>query len=355
MVTPTKGNDGMEQSRLSLEEVHDLTTTTLTKLGASGDNAEAIADTITAAERDDCKSHGLFRLPGYCAGLRNGRIDGRAVPAIHDLAPAVAQVDAKGGFAPLALRVGRPALIEKAQSQGIAALPVVNSHHFAALWYEVEAVAQEGLVAFAFVNSRSFVAPAGGTKPLFGTNPLSFGWPRKGRPPMVFDQASSAIARGEIQIHLRDGKSIPEGWAIDTDGNPTTDPAAALAGAQLPFGGYKGSAIALMVELMASGLPRSHFGYEAAAEDPGDGGPSKGGELMLAMDPSRFVADRDGGASLDHAEALFAQLLGQDGTRLPSDRRFAARKRTPTEGIVIPKALHDEILSIRDGAWGRNA
>ena len=116
MVAPTKGNDGMEQSRLSLKEVHDLTTTTLTKLGASGDNAEAIADTITAAERDDCKSHGLFRLPGYCAGLRNGRIDGRAVPAIHDLAPAVAQVDAKGGFAPLALRGGRPALIKSERS-----------------------------------------------------------------------------------------------------------------------------------------------------------------------------------------------------------------------------------------------
>jgi LDH2 family malate/lactate/ureidoglycolate dehydrogenase len=337
------------ESRLTLDEVHDLAVSTLTALGASDDSAGAIADTITAAERDECKSHGLFRLPGYSVALRNGRIDGKAVPETRDLAPAVVQVDAKGGFAPLALRVGRPALIEKARSQGIAALPVVNSHHFAALWYEVEAVAAEGLVAFAFVNSRSFVAPGGGTKPLFGTNPMSFGWPRKGRPPMVFDQASSAIARGEMQIHLRDGKSIPEGWAIDADGKPTTDPAAGLAGAQLPFGGYKGSAIALMVELMASGLPRSHFGYEASAEDTGDGGPSKGGELMLAMDLSRFVADGDADASFDHAEGLFAQLLAQEGTRLPSDRRFEARKRTPDEGITIPKALHDEILAIRDG------
>jgi delta1-piperideine-2-carboxylate reductase len=330
---------------LSLDEVRALATRTLTALGASRDNADAVADVITAAERDACKSHGLFRLPGYSIGLRNGRINGKAVPEVTELAPSVVQVDAKGGFAPLALKVGRAPLIEKARRQGIAAMPLVNSYHFAALWYEVEALAEQGLVAFAFVNSRSYVAPAGGTKPLFGTNPMAFGWPRKGRPPLVFDQASSASARGEIMIHKRDGKAIPQGWAIDRDGRPTTDPAAALAGAQLPFGGYKGSAIALMVELMASGLARSHFGFEAAAEDTGDGGPAKGGELLLAMDPARFVPGGDGGASLDHAELLFARLLGQEGTRLPSDRRYAARKRTPKEGIRIPKQLHDDILA----------
>jgi LDH2 family malate/lactate/ureidoglycolate dehydrogenase len=264
---------------------------------------------------------------------------------VTELAPGVVQVDAKGGFAPLALNVGRAPLVAAARRQGIAAMPVVNAYHFAALWYEVEALAEQGLVAFAFVNSRSYVAPAGGTKPLFGTNPMSFGWPRKGHPPMVFDQASSASARGEIMIHKRDGKAIPQGWAVDRDGRPTTDPAAALAGSQLPFGGYKGAAIALMVELMASGLPQSHFGFEAAAEDTGDGGPAKGGELLLAMDPARFVPGGDAGASQDHAELLFARLLGQEGTRLPSDRRYAARKRTPKEGIRIPKQLHDDILA----------
>lgn len=330
--------------RLSLDEVRDLATRTLVHLGASKDNADAVADVITAAERDECKSHGLFRLPGYGVALRNGRIDGKAVPVIADLAPGVVQVDAKGGFAPLALNAGRAPLAEKARSQGIAAMPLVNAYHFAALWYEVEALAVLGLVAFAFVNSRSYVAPAGGAKPLYGTNPMAFGWPRKGRPPLVFDQASSASARGEIMIHKRDGKPIPEGWAIDHEGMPTTDPAAALAGAQLPFGGYKGAAVALMVELMASGLPQSHFGFEAAAEDTGDGGPAKGGELLLAMDPSRFAVG-GGDAALDHAETLFARLLAQDGTRLPSDRRYAARQRTPREGIRIPTQLHDEILA----------
>ena len=330
--------------RLSLDEVRALATRTLLHLGASQDNADAVADVITAAERDECKSHGLFRLPGYAIGLRNGRIDGKAVPRVTDLAPGVVQVDARGGFAPLALIAGRAPLAEKARRQGIAAMPLVNAYHFAALWYEVEALAAQGLVAFAFVNSRSYVAPAGGTKPLYGTNPMAFGWPRKGRPPLVFDQASSASARGEIMIHKRDGKAIPEGWAIDREGRPTTDAADALAGAQLPFGGYKGAAIALMVELMASGLPHSHFGFEAAAEDTGDGGPAKGGELLLAMDPARFSLG-GGDAALDHAETLFARVLSQEGTRLPSDRRYEARQRTPEEGVRIPKQLHDQILA----------
>lgn len=208
---------------LTLDEVRGLATRTLLSLGASQDNADAVADVITTAERDDCKAHGLFRLPGYCAALKSGRIDGKAVPEITELAPAVLRVDARGGFSPLALQRGRAPLAERARSQGIAAMPMVNSYHFAALWYEVEALAAEGLVAFAFVNSRSFMAPAGGTKPLFGTNPMAFGWPRKGRPPVVFDQASSAAARGEIMIHKRDGKPIPEGWAIDRDGKPTTE------------------------------------------------------------------------------------------------------------------------------------
>lgn len=328
---------------LTLDEVRTLTAGVLLHLGASQDNADAVADVITTAERDDCKSHGLFRLPGYCGALQSGRVDGKAVPAVAQLAPAVVHVDAGNGFSPLALRAGRAPLAAAARSQGIAALSIVNSYHFAALWYEVEALAADGLVAFAFVNSKSFVAPAGGTRPLFGTNPMAFGWPRGDKPPVVFDQASSVAARGEMMILARDGETMPEGWAIGPDGAPTTDPATGLAGAQLPFGGYKGAAIALMVELMAAGLTRDWLSFEASEEDTRDGGPAKGGELLLAMDPARFVPDGDGAASLDHAEALFARLLDQEGTRLPSDRRYAARQRTPVEGIRIPQALYDDI------------
>jgi delta1-piperideine-2-carboxylate reductase len=332
---------------LTLEEVHEMALGTCVANGFSRAHATAIADTVTAAERDDCKSHGLFRIPFYVKGLKQGGASGEAVPTVETLAPGILRVDAHFGFAPLALKVGGDPLTEQARSQGIAALCIVNAYNVAALWPEVERQAERGLVAFAFTASLSYVAPAGGTKPVYGTNPMAFGWPREGKPPLVFDQASSASARGEIQLHLRDGKSIPEGWAIGPDGEPTTDPALALQGAQLPFGGYKGAAIALMVELLAGALIGDVFSFEATERDRAKTGTPCGGELMLAMDPAHCVAGEHRATQLAHAERLFAKILEQHGTRLPGDRRHAARRRTPAEGISIPRSLHDELQALR--------
>ncbi len=332
-----------ELARLTLEEVDVLAFGVLRANGLSEDHARAIADTVTAAERDDSKSHGLFRIPGYVNSVRSGKVTPDAVPEMRDLAPAVVQVDGHNGFAPLALRVGREPLATKARQHGIAALGVTNIYHFAALWPEVTALAEMGLVALACTSSLSFVAPFGGVKPIYGTNPMAFAWPRAGHPPLVFDQSSSASARGEIQIHERDGKPIPEGWAIDTEGRPTTDPTAALEGAQLTFGGHKGAAIALMIELLAGALIGDVFSFEASAVDNKDGGPAIGGEFMIAIDPARFTASGDRQSQLAHAETLFAKILEQDGTRLPADRRYRARLRTPSEGITIPQTLYDEL------------
>jgi LDH2 family malate/lactate/ureidoglycolate dehydrogenase len=333
-------------TRLTLEQVHGLAWRVLRAHGVSAPQAHAIADTVTAAERDDCKAHGLFRLPGYVSSVRSGKVTPDAVPQVHELAPAIVQVDGQNGFAPLALQIGREPLVEKARRHGIAALAVTRIYHFAALWPEVEALAAQDLVAIAFTAAMSYVAPAGGSKPLYGTNPMAFAWPRAGHPPVVFDQASSASARGEIQLHLRDGTPIPGGWAIDAEGYPTTDPAAALAGAQLPFGGYKGAAIALMIELLAGALIGEVFSFEASALDNQDGGPPIGGELLIAIDPVRCVGDGDRQRQLAHAEQLFAHILAQQGTRLPSDRRYAARQRTPTEGITILRALYEELQQL---------
>jgi len=330
-------------TRLTLEQVHALAFQVLRAQRVSDPQSRAIADTITAAERDDCKSHGLFRLPGYVNSVQSGKVTPDAVPQVHELAPAVVQVDGQNGFAPLALQSGCALLVEKARRHGIAALAVTRIYHFAALWPEVEALAVQGLVALAFTAAMSYVAPAGGNKPLYGTNPMAFAWPRSGHPPLVFDQASSASARGEIQLHLRDGSPIPAGWAIDIHGHATTDPAAALAGAQLPFGGYKGAAIALMIELLAGALIGEVFSFEASTLDNNDGGPPVGGELIIALDPTRCVGHGDRQGQLAHAERLFTKVLAQEGTRLPSDRRYAARQRTPTQGITIPRALYEEL------------
>ena len=338
-----------DEVRLDLDEVHRLATGALRAHGVSAEQSRAIADNIRRAERDGAKSHGLFRIPFYVRTIAKGRVDVEAVPVVRDLAPAVVQVDSCRGFAPLALEVGADPLAEKASAQGIAAQAILNTFHIGALWPEVERMAERGLVAFAFTSSICFMAPAGGTKPLYGTNPMAFAWPREGRPPLVFDQSSSVSARGEIMIHKRDGRALPQGWAIDSDGQATTDPDAALAGAQLPFGGYKGSSIALMVELLAGALIGEVFGFEEYARDPDDSVGGLGGHFMIAIDPLRCVAHGDRGAQLAHAEKLFARILELEGTRLPSQRRYTARTRTPTEGVTIPKSLHDTLLGYARG------
>jgi delta1-piperideine-2-carboxylate reductase len=331
--------------RLSLMEGHDLAMRGLVRSGISSKNARAIADVMMSAERDACQSHGLFRMPGFCSCVLSGRVDGAALPVIEDVAPGALRVNAQKGFAAPAIEAGMPHLVKKARTQGIAAMAVTRSYHYSTLWCDVEHLAEQGLVGFAFVNSRAFVAHTGGVRPTYGTNPMAFGWPRPDGPPLAFDQASSIAARGEIQLHLRDGKPIPEGWAIGPDGAPTIDPAVGLQGAQLPFGDYKGAALAMMVELLAVGLTGGNFGFEALQEDASDGGPSEGGQFYIAIDPAR-LAPGGVGAVLDHAETLFDFIEEEDGTRLPGARRYAARQRTPEEGFKIPKSLHTRILEL---------
>ena len=335
----------MTTIHLSLQDAKQLAVDCLIHNGCDVDNAQAAADRMLDAERDLCHSHGLFRLPWYASAVKSGRANGHARPTLKQLAPAVIQVDGDNGFAPLGQQVGHQALIDCARSNGIAALALVNMYHIAAMWPEVEKLAMEGICAFAFTASYPYVAPAGGFKPLFGTNPMGFAWPRKDAPPLVFDQASSAMARGEIQIAARDGQTVPETAGIGPDGEATTDPNIVLQGAQLGFGGYKGASMAMMIELLAGPLIGQFLSIESMADDDGKGGPPKGGELILALDPARF-GDPDG--FLAHGEKLFAAILAQEGTRLPGARRFVNREKTPIEGIDIPKSLHETIMGLME-------
>jgi len=333
----------MNSVTLTLDEVFDLSMTALCRHGCDERNAEAVARTVQSAERDEAHSHGLFRLPGYVGALKNGKVNGRAKPKVTHLATGAIQVHGDMGLAPLALEIGRPPLAEAARQNGVAVLAVTRTHHYAALWPETSALAEMGLAAIAVTSASTFVAPAGGNKPLFGTNPMSFAWPRQDGPPVVFDQASSTMARGEIQIAARDGHTVPEGVGIDAAGKSTTDPAEILKGAQLPFGGYKGSGIALMIELLAGPLINEVCSFEATEQAKKDGGPATGGEFILAMDPTRLGA---GDGALAHGEKLFEQMLAQEGVRLPGDRRVAARQRTQQNGAQIPQSLHQTILEL---------
>jgi len=319
----------MSTLKLSLDEIYQLAKEVMLANGCDTANAEALADIVSRAERDGSHSHGLFRLPGYVKALRSGKVDGKAKPTVKHITPAVIQVDGHGCFAPLAQAVGLPVLAEATQKIGIAALSLVGVHHFAALWPETEYLADRGLVGIACTAYMPMVAPAGTKQALFGTNPISFAWPRPGHSPIVYDMATAAMAMGDVQIAARDGRDVPMGTGLDADGNLTTDPAAIAKGVLLPFGGYKGSAIALMVELLAAGMTGEQFSFEARATDNGDGGPPRGGEMVIGMAPEIIAGD----GWQTHVEGFVEKLTALDGIRLPGERRHKNRQDTGSRAI----------------------
>ena len=330
----------MSKVTLELDDIYKLAHDVMLANGCDSDNAAALADIICRAERDGSHSHGLFRVPGYVKALRSGKVDGKAKPTVKQLTPAVIQIDGNGCFAPLAQAIGLPLLAEASGKIGIAALSLVGVHHFAALWPETEYLADRGFVGLACTAYMPMVAPAGSKEALFGTNPISFAWPRPGHGPVVYDMATAAMAMGDVQIAARDGHDVPPGTGLDADGNPSTDPAAIAKGVLLPFGGYKGSAIALMVELLAAGLTGEQFSYEARATDNKDGGPPRGGEMIIGMSPDIIA----GPNWQDHVEAFMQKMTSLDGVRMPGARRH--KNRLDTGPRQINAALVDTIKEL---------
>ncbi|HBS83383.1 Ldh family oxidoreductase [Vreelandella alkaliphila] len=328
--------------RMSLEEAEVLAKAVLNAQGFNQEQTHALSQAVIAGQRDECHSHGLYRLLNCVKTLAAGKVVANAQPEVHDHAPGIVRVDAKGGFSQLAFEAGLPILTAKAREQGIAALAINHCVHFSALWVEIEAITDQGLVALACNPSHAWVAPAGGNRPLLGTNPLAFGWPRpNGQPPFIFDFATSAIARGDIELHHRENKPIPEGWGIDRLGQHSQNPADVLDGALLTFGGHKGSALSIMIELIAGPLIGDLTSAESLAYDDGAGASPYHGELILAMDPERFLGSTLGDY-MARAEDLFSSIIAQ-GARLPSQRRYTARQRTQKEGISIPESLYQEL------------
>ena len=323
-------------SKFDLDEVKPFASEALKRAGCDDANADAVAECIYQAERHGAHSHGLFRMPGYLASLKSGKVNGKASPKITNPKSAVLSVDGDGGYAPLAHQRMAEPLAGLAKDQGVALGSLTNTFHFAALWQEVELLARNGVAAIACTAFKPALPPAGGTKPLYGTNPVAFAWPRKNAEPMVFDQASAVMALGEVMIAAREGHTLPDGVGIGPDGQPTNDPNEVLKGAMLPYGGYKGASIALMVELLAGALIEEQMSFEAAANDNNDGGPPRGGEFILALAPN-------GETSLNAAEGLFDQILAQEGTRLPGDGRRMKCAKVAENGIEIPISLFDAI------------
>jgi delta1-piperideine-2-carboxylate reductase len=324
--------DPVETQSISFTDLTELLRQIFLRHGTSEEVAGVLAQNCASAERDGSHSHGIFRIKGYLSSLAAGWVDGQAVPQVEDVGAGFVRVDAGGGFAQPAMQAAKALLIDKARTAGIAILAIRNSHHFAALWPDVEPFAQEGLVALSVVNSMTCVVPHDAQKPLFGTNPIAFAAPRAGGQPIVFDMATSAIAHGDVQIAAREGRMLPPGMGVDSAGQPTEDPKAILdGGALLPFGGYKGSALSMMVELLSAALTGGNFSFDFdMSSKPGAQTPWTG-QTIIVIDPDKGR----GKAFAERSEELVRQMHGVGQQRMPGDRRYRQREKSLSEGIVL--------------------
>lgn len=317
--------------RLPVDDLRRLAEDVLAAAGCASENAQAVADALIRAELDGLPWHGLERLPGWAAELSAGEIDGWAQPEATMPSPTAVRVDARGGFAFPAIAYGIAAAQETAEQMGMVGVAVVNGRHYGVAGHHVERLAERGLVALMFGNSRAAMAAWGGVSPVLGANPLAFACPRRSGAPLVIDLSLSVASRARVEAARRHGERLPEGWALDRDGRPTTDPVAALDGSLLPVCGAKGAALALAVEILAAGLTGAPFGYET--------GHGRYGQLILALNPDAFAA----GGAMERIEALLAAVVAEEGARLPGERRLAERARR-RDGITVPQALYDDLL-----------
>ena len=330
---------------LSWAELLDLARGFLMAHGLSEAQSRALAGSLCAAQRDGCRSHGLQRLPGTLDTMAHPAFNRSANPIPHELTPAITRVDAEHGFSILAVERGLPLLIAGAKRLGIAVLAINNGFHSTALWPVVEEIATYGLAGLSMNPTHDWVAPAGGMAGALGTNPIAFSWPRRNDPPYVFDFATSAGARADIALHRQEGRALPPGWGLDPEGRPSTDPAAVLAGAMLPFGGHKGSALATMIELLAGPFIADRTSRQSAEFDRGSSAAPCHGELIIAFDPELVGTALGTAEEPDaNAEDLFARIK-QQGARLPGERRYAARSTSERQGIGIPRPLYAKILA----------
>jgi (2R)-3-sulfolactate dehydrogenase (NADP+) len=327
---------------LSITECEQLAARALERSGAAAGQSRSTARALAAAEADGQSGHGLGRVPSYAAQVAAGKVDGRALPSFRRLGPAAVRIDAACGFAYPALDLAVETLPGLAREHGVAIATIHRSHHIGAAGHTAERLAEQGCVGFICSNTPPAMAFAGGVRPMMGTNPIAFAAPLPGRAPLVIDMALSQVARSRIVAAQSAGETIPAAWATDSGGRPTTDPAAALAGALAPIGGAKGAALALMVEILCGALAGGHFGWEASSFLDDRGAPPAVGQVLLACDTPSLSA----GGFASRMSALLAALGAEDGVRIPGDRRLTRRAHAVSHGLDIAAALHERLTRL---------
>lgn len=319
--------------QISINQLQELVEKILDSRGFSKPQRDAITQNLITAQISECHSHGVWRLLELIKNLDKGMLNPTAIPQITQNKGAIIRVDCQMTAAQYGHQIGIPLLVERAKEFGIALLAVNHCIHFSALWVELEELTKHNLVGLAMTTSHAWVAPHGGTMPLLGTNPFAFAWPRTNpNRPYIFDFATSATARGEIQLHARNNTQLPNDVAIDANGKPTNDPNEALKGAMLAFGGHKGTAISTMIELMAGPLINDLTSQESQKAAKDGAALPYGGEIIIAIDPE-ILLGTDRQSATQRAEDYLNQF-SQAGVRLPSERRFDARDHNQQQGTV---------------------
>ena len=317
-----------------------LARTALERAGANSKMAEAAARHLVRAEEQGLPTHGMSRVPFYCSMLRKGRADGAAQPAMAADKAAVCLIDNRDGLPYVSAQWAIEEVIQRARRSGIGFAGIRNSGHVGVLGIHLLPVAEAGLVGFAFTNSPAAIPPWGGKKALFGTNPVAAVFPRKNAAPLVVDLALTTVVRGKIMMAMRKGERIPEGWALDRDGKPTTDPKEAIErGSLFPIGGAKGAMLALMFELICAALTGAAIGPEADSFFSEEGNTPRIGHAFMAIDPGALAGTEK---YLERTETVVRTMLADSGVRLPGARRFAAEK-SARSGIEVPDELIRQI------------
>ncbi|MGB0844336.1 MAG: Ldh family oxidoreductase [Alphaproteobacteria bacterium] len=324
---------------LTIENWIDRVATILASNKTDPEVATQVATALVLAERDGQAGHGLSRVASYAAQAKSGKVMGFVKPSLERVKTGAARIDAKHGFAYPALNMACDWLIETSKATGIACAGVYNSHHAGQAGQQVERLAEAGLVSLMFANSPSAIAPWGGKRALFGTNPVAFGAPRTNGDPLVIDMSLAKVARGKIMAAAKEDRSIPLGWALDADGKETTDAKAALKGLSLPMGDAKGYPLVLMVEILAAALVGACFGFEASSFFEGEGNPPSVGQLIIAIDPNSM----SGGDFAQRVEELLMAIEEQEGARLPGASRLTSRKLVAENGLSPTQAIRDEL------------
>lgn len=322
---------------VTLDEIEQTTKAALVRHGAAGWVADCVADAVRKAESVGNKICGLYYLESYCKQLETGRVKGDVAPVVTRPRPGVVEVDAKFGFAQPAFAKGLPEALEAARDCGVASLAVGHAHTCTSLGYFTEQIARAGLIGLGLTNASPIVAPPGGKTRVIGTNPIAFSVPdRKGGIAMQFDQSTTTVALGKITMAKAAGEAIPEGWAVDADGQPTTDPEAALGGSLVSMGGYKGWGFGLMAELLAAGLTGGVVSRDVKPLKAPDGPPHDLGQYYLLMDPDASGAFFDRLAQVEAGVALDAER----GARMPGQGKAL------TDPVTLDDAVWQQVRAL---------